>query len=199
MTTKIYVEGGGDNRDTIVRCKRICRAAKRFARRIGDPLSSRVAAEVKHLIASRSLLKTARRENNPHCWLTQEGAVDPSAAPATYLHARDRWDFSQLPGDRVFLMVQAMEAWFLADRNTLAAYYGEGLNWKALPFDELHIESIPKNQLEPALVNATRATKTKGRYNKTRHAFALLVAIDPIKVERGSLHAAAFNDFLRSL
>jgi hypothetical protein len=96
-------------------------------------------------------------------------------------------------------MVQAMEAWFMADRSALAEYYGEGFRVRALPSDELHIESIPKDDLEPALVNATRATKTKGEYHKTRHAFALLVAIDPDKVELGSPHAAAFNDFLRSL
>jgi len=90
-----------------------------------------------------------------------------------------------------------MEAWFLADRDALAAYYGQGFRRNALPGDERHIEAISKDDLVPALEQATQATKTKGQYHKTRHGFALLAKIDPIKVEDGSQYAAAFHSFLR--
>jgi len=49
------------------------------------------------------------------------------------------------------------------------------------------------------LINATRATRTKGTYHKTNHAFEILGRIDPSKVEAGSPHAKSFHDFLRSL
>lgn len=94
-------------------------------------------------------------------------------------------------------MVQAMEAWFLADRDALAAYYGQGFRLSALPFDEKHIEAIPKDDLVPSLENCSRTTRTKGEYHKTRHGFALLAKIDPAKVETGSPHAKAFHKFLR--
>jgi hypothetical protein len=94
-------------------------------------------------------------------------------------------------------MVQAMEAWFLADRDTLAAYYGQGFRLNALPGDERHIEAISKDDLVPSLEQATSDTKTKGQYHKTRHGFALLALIDPAKVEAGSQYAAVFHRFLR--
>ena len=95
-------------------------------------------------------------------------------------------------------MVQAMEAWLLADRDALAAYYEEGFRPKRFPYDERRIEEIPKDDLEPSLICASVAT-TKGAYHKTRHAFALLAEIDPAKVQAGSPRAAAFNEFVRSL
>jgi len=94
-------------------------------------------------------------------------------------------------------MVQAMEAWFLADRDALATYYGQGFRRNALPGDEQHIEAIRKDHLVPSLENASRDTKTKGQYHKTRHGFALLATIDPVKVEAGSPHAEVFHKFLR--
>ena len=40
-----------------------------------------------------------------------------------------------------------------------------------------------------ALENATRNTRTKGHYDKTRHGFELLASIDPAKVRQRSKHA----------
>lgn len=94
-------------------------------------------------------------------------------------------------------MVQAMEAWLLADRNNLAIYYGRNFRPDVLPYTERRIEEIPKDRLEPSLVDATKDT-SKGRYHKTRHAFDLLATVDPTKVEAGSPHAVAFHRFLRS-
>lgn len=96
-------------------------------------------------------------------------------------------------------MTQAMEAWFLADREALAVYYDGGFRLNALPGSPKDIESIRKGDLEPRLKQATRDTRTKGEYHKTRHGFALLSEIDPAKVEAGSQHAKLFHDFLREL
>jgi hypothetical protein len=125
--------------------------------------------------------------------------MEPDVLPAIYLQVRDRWIFPSQQNYQVFLMVQAMEAWFLADRKVLAIYYGADFRSNNLPGDERHIEAIRKGDLERSLVDATRVTKTKGRYHKTRHAFDLLAEIDPGKVEAGSPHAKSFHCFLRSL
>ncbi len=200
MTAKIYVEGGGDNRDTIVRCKSgFAEYCKKVCPQNRRPAIVACGTRKDAFDRFKIAVEISKSGEQSALLVDSEGPVNPKVAPATFLHERDKWDFTQLPKNRVFLMVQAMEAWFMADRSALAEYYGEGFRVRALPSDELHIESIPKDDLEPALVNATRATKTKGEYHKTRHAFALLVAIDPDKVELGSPHAAAFNDFLRSL
>jgi hypothetical protein len=55
------------------------------------------------------------------------------------------------------LMVQCMEAWFLADINALAEYYGQSFNKN--PFDkDFRIEKISKHEIFKALEQATRNT-----------------------------------------
>jgi hypothetical protein len=96
-------------------------------------------------------------------------------------------------------MVQAMEAWFLADRQALRTFYGAGFLEGSLPGAANNVESVPKDNLEPALKHASKATKTKGEYHKVKHGFALLGLVNPNLVEKGSPHAEQFNDFLRGL
>ena len=92
-----------------------------------------------------------------------------------------------------------MEAWFLADRETLATFYDGGFLPKSLPGSATNVEIIRKEDIEPALKNATRKTATKGEYHKINHGAALLAQIDPAKVEKASPHAASFHQFLRGL
>jgi hypothetical protein len=80
------------------------------------------------------------------------------------------------------LMTQCMEAWFLADREALEDFFGQGFNGKALPAEENRIESIGKEQICQALTNATKNCKTKARYDKGKHSFKLLEMIEPDKV-----------------
>jgi hypothetical protein len=122
-----------------------------------------------------------------------------AARPSEHLTARDGWVFPALRANQVFLMVQAMEAWLLADREALKTFYGTGFLAKSLPGDPEKIEKIPKGKLESSLRHASKPTKTKGEYHKTRHGFALLALIDPNKVGQGSPHADSFHQFLRGL
>jgi hypothetical protein len=78
-----------------------------------------------------------------------------------------------------------MESWFLADQKILAKFYGQGFNPNTLP-KQANIEKIPKNDVNQGLDAATRHTKTKGKYHKTRHGFDLLAQIDPHKVRQAS-------------
>ncbi len=200
MSVTIYVEGGGDNNDTLIRCRQ---GFAEYCAKL-TPAHRRpkiVACGGRQQTFDR--FKTEARINNlgEICVLLvdSEGPVGPDIAPVTFLQTRDRWVLPDSKNFESFLMVQAMEAWLLADRETLAAFYGPDFRTNALPGDPRQIETIPKEDLEPSLVNATRATKSKGAYHKTRHAFTLLALIDPAKVERTSPRAAAFHRFLRSL
>ena len=87
-------------------------------------------------------------------------------------------------------MVQSMEAWFIADQEALAKYYGRGFRTKSLP-PRRDIEAIPKADLVPALQQASKDT-TKGKYHKTAHGYALLAFIAPAKVRQKSPHAERF-------
>ncbi len=80
-------------------------------------------------------------------------------------------------------MAQAMEAWLIADIETLSAFYGAGFYRNSIPANP-DVEQINKNQLEPSLRAATRDTQ-KGEYRKIRHAHRLLEIID-VGIVRGA-------------
>lgn len=80
-----------------------------------------------------------------------------------------------------------MESWFLADRLTLANYYGPEFLANSLPRQQ-NIETISKARVYASLEHATKPTR-KGEYHKTRHGFDLLEKIDPTLVRVSSKHA----------
>ncbi|MGH9605825.1 MAG: DUF4276 family protein [Terracidiphilus sp.] len=145
----------------------------------------------------KNALRAAKADEVCALLVDSEGNVE-AGDPVAHLSTRDKWRFPALNRNRVFLMVQAMEAWFLADREALASFYDGGFLANSLPGNP-NIEAISKEDLEPALKHASKPTKTKGEYHKVKHGFALLAAINPAKVERASPHAAALHEFLRAL
>ena len=95
------------------------------------------------------------------------------------------------------LMVECMENWFLADRNTLRAYFGQGFKISALPSQSKPVEAIRKSEVASALEDATAHCETKGRYSKGKHSFDLLGRIDPSLVVVGSPWAKRLIDQLK--
>ncbi len=98
--------------------------------------------------------------------------------PRDHLRGRDQWDLSFASEDAVHLMVQAMEAWIVADSEALAGYYGQGFRARRLP--KANLETVLKTTVERSLTEATQHTQ-KGPYHKIRHASDLLKRIDPDK------------------
>jgi hypothetical protein len=198
VNVKVYVEGGGDNEDTITRCRRAFGA---YCAKVvhGKPHPRIVPCGGRNQTFEKFKNGVRTCPPNEVCILLvdSEGPVQTSA-PVAYLSDREGWDFPPLNRHSPFLMVQAMEAWFLADRETLAAFYGEGFLANSLPGNPRNIEVVRKGDLEQSLRHASKRTKTKGEYHKVKHGFALLALIDPRKVEASSPHAAAFHHFLRT-
>ncbi len=83
-----------------------------------------------------------------------------------------------------------MESWLIADRQTLAAYFGKDFRDSALPPPGRDIESVPKADLFKALASATQ--NCKAQYGKGQNSFDILSQIDPAKVTAASKRAAAF-------
>ena len=97
--------------------------------------------------------------------------------------------------NHAFFMVQLMEAWFLADQQALALYYGQGFNDGRLPAN-LMIEDIPKQDVENGLHDATRGCR-KGAYNKKTHAPGLLDKLNPSDVYASCPNFQRLIDFLK--
>ena len=124
-----------------------------------------------------------------------ETAVAASDSPWEHLKKRDNWTQPSAAEDNsAQLMVQCMEAWFVADRQSLGAYFGKDFKAAALPARD-DVEAIAKDDLERTLKQATRSC-SKGPYNKGRHSFELLGCLDPSKVMDASHHAKRLIDAL---
>ena len=99
------------------------------------------------------------------------------------------------PTSHAFFMVQLMESWFLADRETLQAYYGQGFSTGRLPANQ-DIEAILKADVEHGLRDATRHC-SKGTYHKTDHAPDLLLQLDASAVYTACPNFRRLIDFLQ--
>jgi len=117
------------------------------------------------------------------------------------LHERGDWQPPRgqtVASEHIQWMVQLMESWFLADREVLARYYGQGFASDSLPGDPARVEMVPKGSVLNGLKRATQRTQ-KGAYHKTKHAPDLLAQIDPGKVRQSAGHCERLFATLLSL
>ena len=125
-----------------------------------------------------------------------EAAVASGDSPWEHLRKRDNWiQPSAATDDSAQLMVQCMEAWFVADRQSLGDYFGKDFNAAALSARD-DVEAIAKDDLVRTLERATKSC-SKGAYRKGLHSFELLECLDPSKVMKSSPHARRLIDTLR--
>lgn len=167
MSVKLYVEGGGDNNHALAtQCRQ---AFAEFFQKAGVQKRPRVVA-----CGGRSQaidrFKGAVKPGESHLLLIDsEGAAPVNPEASTYY------------------MVQAMDAWFHADKAALQHYYGGAFRESALSARP-NVEDIPKAELFDGLKRATKDCK-KGEYSKGDHSFRILAQIDPAKVRAASPHA----------
>ncbi|MCB1832523.1 MAG: DUF4276 family protein [Geminicoccaceae bacterium] len=202
---KLYVEGGGDtaalkstcregfttfvtkagltNRPRIVACGSRRDAFESFCTAIAN------GEDAILLVDSEDAVNAQHQQGQPENW-----------QPWAHLKARmgDGWDKPQSAAETdCHLMTQIMESWFLADRDVLKAFFGQGFKENALPATNNAIEGIAKQQVYAALAQATSNCKTKTAYGKGEHSFRLLANVDPAKITRASPWAKRFVDELR--
>ena len=116
-----------------------------------------------------------------------EAAVD--LAPWDHLKQRagDGWDRPGMATEnQCHLMVPMMEAWFVADPDTLAIYYGQGFLRNSLPSPH-EVETKSKREIKKGINAATRHSK-KRIYHKTKHAPDLLAELTSIDVRKAADH-----------
>jgi len=185
----IYVEGGGDQNLTLTKCRR--GFSQFFKKIVPTNCQPKIIACGSRMQAYNRFCTALVQYPDAFCILLVDSEAPVADDRNSWIHLkmRDNWDCPDLAtDDNAHLMVQCMESWFLADRKTLAKFYGQGFNPNALP-KQANIEKIHKNDVNQGLDAATRHTKTKGKYHKTRHGFDLLAQIEPCKIRQVSEHA----------
>lgn len=196
----IYIEGGGDSRDGKAQLRQGFEA-------LLEPQKS--AARIRRLRWKLVLCggRNATFDAFQHATATAVSEivvllVDAESPVATatppgrvaHLKTRDGWNLDGVPADRVHLMTQCMEAWIVADPETLAAFYGKDFHRGALPKRSV-LDHEPKATVYASLEAATKHTQ-KGSYGKIKHASELLMRMKPALV---ATRCTSFQDFTKSL
>jgi hypothetical protein len=185
---RIYIEGGGDKKDTKKAIRLGFSEFLKDLRQIAQ--ENRIRWQI-IICGSRqnafgdfkSALKT-----NPNAFniLLVDAEAPVNTTPCQHLKFRDDWDLPNVDDEHCHLMVQTMEAWLIADLGTVKKFYGAGFKENAIPKNP-DVERIDKKQLESSLKAATRNTK-KGEYHKIQHASKLLALLDVDKVRQVAPH-----------
>lgn len=159
----------------VVRCGGRERAFDRFQTAVGNPCRGQI----------------------PLLLVDSETRVAGGGSGWRHLHGRDKWGRPRGVGDdQVFLMVQVMETWFLADQRALREFFGASLRESALRHWK-DLEDVPKRDVLEALGRATAGCARP--YAKGKVSFELLERIDPAQVEDKCPHAKALLDRLRGI
>lgn len=195
MSVRIYVEGGFEG-STKAGCRQAFRA---FFEKVIPRGSFKVIASGDRTAAFKDFC-LALRQNHREYTILLVDSEGPVATGVWHHLATPKGDNWQPPvgatDDHAHLMVQVMEAWFLADQDALTDYYGPGFTPGSLP-GQPNIELISKQDVLRALKQASKNTKTKGEYHKTKHGFDLLELINPNLVRTASVHAERLLTVLR--
>lgn len=196
VTVKVYVEGGGESDALRTKCRRGFRTLIESAGFRGRMPSIVACGSRRDAYEDFcTAVENATADEFPLLLVDSEAPV--SSPPWDHLKTRDGWDRPcRAADDQAHLMVQCMEAWFLADRDALPKFFGQGFRSNALPQNQ-NVEEISREDLSQGMERATRDTRSKGAYHKGKHSFELLGTLDPNKVQGASEHAQRFFDALR--
>lgn len=179
---KLYVEGGGDTNKLKTECRE---GFFKFLQKAGLKKLPRVVACGSRRDAFDAYCTALRNGETALLLLDSEAALSSDCAQGKpehwkpWRHLQDSegpaWAMPKGGTDAdCHLMVQCMESWLLADRDTLKNYFGQGFKENQLPAAGRSVEEIDKKQVLQSLKNATRDCKTKKAYDKGTHSFALL-------------------------
>ena len=150
----------------------------------------------------KDFLRSCRRNpSDLNVLLIDSEMSAPSADEAIRaLRSRRYWDANVSTEDgQLNFMVQAMEAWFIADPQAMARYFGNGFAVGRLPHPQ-NAESIHPNGLTDSINQALRGIggRRRKKYDKVSDGARLLALIDEATVRRNCPAFGRLTDFLSS-
>ncbi|HSA32167.1 MAG TPA: DUF4276 family protein [bacterium] len=188
---RLFVEGGGESEFLHAQCRE---AFSIFLKKAG------FEGRMPRLVAcgdrgtAFDKFRTAVISGEDAFLLVDSEASVGASVKKSWIHLKGRENWSKPKGatdDMCHLMVQCIEAWFLADKQVLTNFFGQGFNPNALP-KNADIEQIAKDDVYRGLERASAHCKTKAPYGKGEHSFKILAKIDPTKVRTASPWADRF-------
>ncbi len=200
MNVVIYMEGGGQGRDSKVAIRQ---GMDTFLSEIKEACRDRnwhwrlVCCGPRNEAYRRFRNELLNDSTGIVVLLVDSETTVNSSGTEKHLAAHDGWDFQGIDKDTVHLMVQTMETWIVADPDTLKEYYGRGFRRKALPSHK-NLEEVSKERIAEALNRATQETQ-KGKYEKIRHARHLLQRMDAVTVHKRCIHCKRLFETLLHL
>ncbi len=181
---RLYIEGGGNSDSR----KALRKGMRLFLKELDDLAKKQDIRFGLTFCGSRNsayedFINGLNDHRNAFVALLVDSEGPVTQPPWQYLN----WDPHGTDNDHCYLMVQMMEAWFIADLNALKSFYGaKGFKENAFPKSK-DVEKVSKTEIENALKTATRET-TPGEYHKTKHAPELLSKLNSNVVREAALH-----------
>jgi hypothetical protein len=159
---RIYVEGGGKKKDSRLLFRTALKAF--FNKAISSDRN--IQWDIRACGSRNAAYDDFRNDDSldhPEAvvipLVDSEGPVSDGHTAGQHLQITDKWLLKRQHGDRCHLMVQMMEAWFLADVEALVGYYGAGFNRNSIPVRRQRGGNLPRSRLDhPGAVTANFAT-----------------------------------------
>ena len=189
----VYVEGGGETRALQTPARK---ALRKLLERAG--LAERLPRVVACGGRSQALhdFGIAFRKGEVAVLLVDsEDSVTEGSSAAAHLQKRGEWDGSGAD-DRLHLMVQVMETWFLTQPKVLAEHFGKNFEPSVLPKGP-GLERVSKNIVVDALDKASRHCASGPYSRKKQQGFEILELLSVEPIEQASPFAKRFFEFLR--
>jgi len=179
VSAKLYVEGGGANKQLKGRCRE---AFRKLLERFDPPLKvypGIVACGSRENVfdSFQTALSDAKPGDFIGMLVDSEEPVANIEQPWQHLEQFDRWTRpTQATDEQVLLMTTSMETWIIADHSALRQHYGSSLQENGLG-STYDLESRSRNKILESLEHATRNCRV--RYTKGAESFKLLALVDP--------------------
>lgn len=159
-----------------------------------------------NLVAGGSQVETIKDflrycRSSPHqlnvLLIDSEMPVANTSHAISSLRSHGSWDASAACTDeQINFMVQAMEAWFIADPQSLTGLFGRSFRINALPNPQ-NAESTTPGELVAVIRRELRRSSSRRRdYDKVADGAKLLQIIDPAFVSQHCPHFKRLMDFL---
>lgn len=146
---RVYIEGGGDSRaakDELRRGYSVFLSELRNAARQKQIRWQTVVCGGRDR-AYAAFCSALSQHPNAFNVLLVDAEAAVTTTPWKHLKQRDAWDCRGAPDKHCHLMVQTMEAWFMADPDAVKDYFGQGFYPSRLP-KTANVEAINKDRLD---------------------------------------------------